>query len=241
MGEISAKPCLGCGGPTDGVVCARCDFAGDSMLEFALKAEREKTAALEAELAAMRALDAANTEAARARGAKFAEALMGKQVEVAKLEAKVSELTASLCCGGCGTLQYDLDRGGCWKCDEAAMLICDHGGCAAVLEDRSSRYCPTHRGGPDVAPFVRCQTCGEPGACAHSTNPVTKPAHYQGKVEAIDGIESAVEGLAGADAFNAGQVLKYVWRHHRKGKPLEDLRKARWYLDRLIAAQEPKP
>lgn len=71
------------------------------------------------------------------------------------------------------------------------------------------------------------------------SDPVNRPEHYQGKVECIDGIESAVEGLTGADAFNAGQVLKYVWRHHRKGKPLEDLQKARWYLDRMIAAAQP--
>jgi hypothetical protein len=32
--------------------------------------------------------------------------------------------------------------------------------------------------------------------------------------------------------------MKYMWRYERKGKPLEDLKKARWYLDRLIAALE---
>lgn len=68
------------------------------------------------------------------------------------------------------------------------------------------------------------------------SDPVNKPAHYTaGNVECIDGIEAAVEGLTGAEAFNTGQVLKYVWRWKRKGG-LEDLRKARWYLDRLIAA-----
>lgn len=36
--------------------------------------------------------------------------------------------------------------------------------------------------------------------------------------------------------FNEGNVIKYVSRHKYKGKPLEDLKKARFYLDRLIAA-----
>ena len=31
-----------------------------------------------------------------------------------------------------------------------------------------------------------------------------------------------------------GTVLKYIWRYRYKGKPQEDLKKARWYLDRLI-------
>jgi hypothetical protein len=37
-----------------------------------------------------------------------------------------------------------------------------------------------------------------------------------------------------------GNVLKYVWRYRYKGKPVEDLKKARWYLDRLIDSYETK-
>jgi hypothetical protein len=32
--------------------------------------------------------------------------------------------------------------------------------------------------------------------------------------------------------------MKYVWRYDYKGKPVEDLRKARWYLERLIEELE---
>jgi hypothetical protein len=31
-----------------------------------------------------------------------------------------------------------------------------------------------------------------------------------------------------------GNALKYLWRYDYKGKPVEDLRKCRWYIDRLI-------
>jgi hypothetical protein len=31
-----------------------------------------------------------------------------------------------------------------------------------------------------------------------------------------------------------GNIQKYVWRYEIKKEPVEDLRKARWYLDRLI-------
>ncbi len=63
---------------------------------------------------------------------------------------------------------------------------------------------------------------------------INHPKHYAGKVEAIDCIESAVEGLTGIDAVLTSQVIKYTFRWSRKGAPLQDLKKARWYLDRLI-------
>jgi hypothetical protein len=66
---------------------------------------------------------------------------------------------------------------------------------------------------------------------------VNHPAHYTaGKVECIDAIESATTGLTGLEAVCVANVLKYVWRHkHKNG--IEDLRKARWYLDKLITME----
>lgn len=64
---------------------------------------------------------------------------------------------------------------------------------------------------------------------------VLHPSHYtQGKVECIDAIEAAISMTEdGVAAYLTGQVIKYIWRWpHKNG--LEDLRKARWYLDRLI-------
>ena len=67
---------------------------------------------------------------------------------------------------------------------------------------------------------------------------VTHPSHYtQGKVECIDAIEAAVTGLTGIEAVCTAQVIKYLWRWRRKNG-IEDLRKARWYLDRLIEASD---
>jgi hypothetical protein len=58
---------------------------------------------------------------------------------------------------------------------------------------------------------------------------VNHPPHYNtGKIEVIDAIDDW-----GLD-FNAGNVVKYVARHQHKADPVEDLKKARWYLDRLI-------
>ena len=65
---------------------------------------------------------------------------------------------------------------------------------------------------------------------------VLDPSHYQGNgVECIDCIESAVSGLDGFHGFCAGNAIKYIFRFsHKNG--VEDLRKAEWYIDRLIKA-----
>jgi hypothetical protein len=58
------------------------------------------------------------------------------------------------------------------------------------------------------------------------------PAHYkQGGIECIEAIKAATgDGFIG---YVWGNVLKYLWRWPKKGG-VEDLKKARWYLDRLI-------
>ncbi len=67
---------------------------------------------------------------------------------------------------------------------------------------------------------------------------VNHPSHYtQGGIECIDGIKASMT----AETFRGclkGNVLKYVWRYEKKEKPVEDLKKARWYLDRLIQELE---
>jgi len=67
---------------------------------------------------------------------------------------------------------------------------------------------------------------------------VNHPSHYcNGKIECIDAIESAVSELSGLDAVCTANVIKYVWRwKHKNG--VTDLRKAQWYLNKLIELQE---
>jgi hypothetical protein len=63
---------------------------------------------------------------------------------------------------------------------------------------------------------------------------VNHPSHYtQGAIECIDAIKEAVKGLLGIEAVCTANIIKYVWRWKFKNG-VEDLRKARWYLDRLI-------
>jgi uncharacterized protein DUF3310 len=64
---------------------------------------------------------------------------------------------------------------------------------------------------------------------ADPVNPPHYKAHPSG-VECIDVAEHM--------NFNRGNALKYLWRAGLKGCALEDLRKARWYLDREIVRVE---
>ena len=72
------------------------------------------------------------------------------------------------------------------------------------------------------------------------TDSINKPNHYTfGKFECIDVIEelSKQNNLQGAEGFLYGNIIKYLWRYkHKNG--IEDLQKARWYLDRLISNTE---
>lgn len=69
---------------------------------------------------------------------------------------------------------------------------------------------------------------------------VNKPNHYTyGKLECIDVIREVTNGngAIGIEAFCLGNVLKYLWRYkHKNGT--EDLKKAKWYLERLIKENE---
>ena len=63
---------------------------------------------------------------------------------------------------------------------------------------------------------------------------VNHPSHYtQGAIECIDAIKEATKGLLGIEAVCTANIIKHVWRWKFKNG-VEDLRKARWYLDRLI-------
>ena len=70
-----------------------------------------------------------------------------------------------------------------------------------------------------------------------SHDPVNSPSHYaSGGVECIEAMEASMS----PEAFRGllkGNIFKYVWRYEKKNG-LEDLRKAKWYLNTLIHALE---
>jgi hypothetical protein len=62
---------------------------------------------------------------------------------------------------------------------------------------------------------------------------VNSPPHYnQTGIECIHAISAATGD--GFKYYLQGNIMKYLWRFDYKDKPLEDLKKAEWYLDKLI-------
>ena len=66
-------------------------------------------------------------------------------------------------------------------------------------------------------------------------NSVNRPKHYNsGSIECIE----AIEGMLTPEEYVGylrGNIMKYQWRCRYKGQPVVDLRKARWYGERLEA------
>ena len=64
---------------------------------------------------------------------------------------------------------------------------------------------------------------------------VNNPPHYnQDSIECIDAIASATG--EGFQYYLQGNIMKYLWRYRYKNN-VQDLQKAKWYLDRLIQVQ----
>ncbi len=67
---------------------------------------------------------------------------------------------------------------------------------------------------------------------------VNHPSHYtQGGIECIDAMKASMSDEAFKGLLK-GNVIKYIWRYEKKVNPLEDLKKAKWYLERLIKELE---
>lgn len=70
------------------------------------------------------------------------------------------------------------------------------------------------------------------------SDPVKNPSHYNhGAIEAIDAIEASMDPLE-FQGYLKGAVMKYLWRFRYKGAAVQDLKKGKWYLERLIQSLE---
>lgn len=63
---------------------------------------------------------------------------------------------------------------------------------------------------------------------------INEPPHYgNGEIECIDYMKDNMDHMMFM-GYLEGNAKKYMHRYRHKGKPVEDLEKAQWYLDRLI-------
>ena len=86
--------------------------------------------------------------------------------------------------------------------------------------------------------------CIRPAACENAeakelnANMVNHPSHYnQGDIECIDALKAATVSKTGIEAVCTANAIKYLWRYEEKNG-IEDVKKARWYIDRLIKELE---
>lgn len=84
---------------------------------------------------------------------------------------------------------------------------------------------------PYAAP--RNAKAARPATAAPAHDPVNHPHHYTQHPSGVECIQ-----ITEHMGFNLGNVVKYIWRADDKGAPLEDLKKARFYLEREIQRRE---
>lgn len=117
--------------------------------------------------------------------------------------------------------------------NECTSGECDHSGCDGydIAYTRIQNFLTTSYG-----PWL--------GEITSEENPskndmVNHPKHYTSSgIECIDAIEAALSSYSDPkDAFLVGQVIKYLWRAPLKGTYEQDIKKAQWYLNKLVDHQ----
>ena len=92
--------------------------------------------------------------------------------------------------------------------------------------------CATVPTQPEELPFIDDES-------KHDDN-VNHPSHYtQGSIECIEALEAATVNKQGTEAVCVSNIIKYLWRYESKNG-LEDVKKAKWYMERLIKKLEEK-
>lgn len=135
-------------------------------------------------------------------------------------------------CSHCGKYERDADT---YKNDVELQDAID-----AVKRTRAAVGCVgSPEGGHIITEDGICDCCGvRVLGIASDVDLGNAPPHYnQAGIECIDAIAAATSGKSGIEAVCIANVVKYLWRYELKNG-VEDVKKARWYLDRLIGELE---
>lgn len=134
---------------------------------------------------------------------------------------------------------YTLWFGGECPVQSDAMLdmVWIHNGAAGDLKPVKASDFPW-TGSADLIAYKVMASSDEELSVVYERDVVNHPSHYtNGKVECIDAIESATVGKTGIEAVCVANVIKYLWRYEDKNG-LEDIKKAQWYLNKLIEVKK---
>ena len=82
-------------------------------------------------------------------------------------------------------------------------------------------------------PFPGCDPSRPPAPRRRPFDTVNHPKHYNAHPSGVECI-TVVEHMG----FNLGNAIKYIWRADEKGNAIEDLEKARWYVEREITKRQ---
>ena len=124
---------------------------------------------------------------------------------------------------------------------EALEHICEESNgcdnCPIAKSKYGVAYCRSHQfENMDEADLILYAEAA--GLNISDEDPVNRASHYnQGGIECIDALEASMSPIEYAGLLK-GQVFKYIWRYRHKGKATEDLKKAFYYLERLIRITE---
>lgn len=111
-------------------------------------------------------------------------------------------------------------------------------GMQAIVDVKAGTLRFAYDGWPRVQTEFVVSEYSESFVSVEDSDPVNRPSHYTaGGIECIDAIKASMstEAFLG---FLKGNVQKYMWRYEKKVAPVEDLKKAQWYLSKLIEEQE---
>lgn len=145
-------------------------------------------------------------------------------------------------CNSCFYMQHERDKHPCNVCDNYNKYVNRNVYINSnIPAERKFEECLS----PDFKPLTQAVKTwdfddafdgyygGSEDYVQKANDAVHSPRHYtSGKFEVIDVIEDW--GLN----FRLANTVKYIARHKHKGKPLEDLKKALWYLQREIDRHE---
>ena len=130
------------------------------------------------------------------------------------------------------TLGYSMNRDEFEPKEEKSTI--EHDGCNGCIHEHLSELkepCVSCKGSyrQDTMGYLKAKDCFKPKEKADDEiDMVNHPPHYQHGIEPIEFIES--HNLN----FNLGSAVKYIARAPYKGKELEDLKKAKWFIEREI-------
>ena len=134
----------------------------------------------------------------------------------------------------------------CHKCDSCELknlydeqtdVFTDNNGC--VFDEMDEQMVEKIYGRYKELNPTACENA-ETKCCNKEPNSdmVNHPSHYtQGGIECIDALKAATVSKTGIEAVCTANAIKYLWRYEEKNG-IEDVKKARWYIDRLIKELE---